>query len=60
MFHCIDIYSRVTADGQNNPNMTNLAIKGIIAVQAMAEISDALGNNGDATSYKVTISISWM
>ncbi len=44
---------RDTADGENNANLTNLAIKGIIGVKAMAEISDAVQQGSDAQYYKV-------
>ena len=35
-------------------NQTNLALKGIIGIQAMAEISRALGNDTDAQTYGVS------
>ncbi|OSD07070.1 hypothetical protein PYCCODRAFT_1464180 [Trametes coccinea BRFM310] len=40
-----------TADNQGGANMTNLAIKGIIGVKAMAEISRVLGESMDAQQY---------
>ncbi|TFK92712.1 hypothetical protein K466DRAFT_581623 [Polyporus arcularius HHB13444] len=40
-----------SADGLTNPNMTNLAIKGIIGVKAMAEISRATHHDSDAQQY---------
>ncbi|TFK83965.1 hypothetical protein K466DRAFT_602413 [Polyporus arcularius HHB13444] len=40
-----------TANGESNSNMTNLAIKGIIGVKAMAEISRALQQNSDSQYY---------
>ncbi|RDX47956.1 hypothetical protein OH76DRAFT_1405499 [Lentinus brumalis] len=40
-----------SADGLTNPNMTNLAIKGIIGVKAMAEISRATQHDSDAQQY---------
>ncbi|KAI0712927.1 hypothetical protein C8T65DRAFT_726919 [Cerioporus squamosus] len=40
-----------SADGMTNPNMTNLAIKGIIGVKAMAEISRATQHDSDAQMY---------
>ena len=49
----------MTADGQTIANMTNLAIKGIIAIQAMANMSEIVGQQGDAASYRVSISIFW-
>ncbi|CCM02776.1 uncharacterized protein FIBRA_04884 [Fibroporia radiculosa] len=39
--------SQVDADDQRMANMTNLAIKGIIGIQAMAEMSKAIGNMSD-------------
>ncbi|KAL7281458.1 hypothetical protein ACG7TL_004773 [Trametes sanguinea] len=43
--------NQMTADDEGNANMTNLAIKGIIGVKAMAEISRALGQDVDAQQY---------
>ncbi|KAI0744211.1 hypothetical protein C8Q80DRAFT_1220875 [Daedaleopsis nitida] len=40
-----------SADLETRANMTNLAIKGIIAVKAMAEISRAVGQDFDAQQY---------
>ncbi|KAK7045340.1 hypothetical protein VNI00_007589 [Paramarasmius palmivorus] len=40
------------ADGLMTPNLTNLALKGIIGVRAMAEISDTLGKVDDAKKYQ--------
>ncbi|KAJ7775994.1 hypothetical protein DFH07DRAFT_951896 [Mycena maculata] len=37
---------------QNQVNITNLAIKGIIAIQAMSEISLLLGETADAQTYQ--------
>lgn len=34
--------------------MTNLAIKAILGVKAMSEISSALGEDDDAKKYKVS------
>ncbi|KAK0500708.1 hypothetical protein EDD18DRAFT_1101725 [Armillaria luteobubalina] len=42
------------ADGLSNTNMTNLAIKGIIAIKAMSEISQALGRSQDSEIYSST------
>ncbi|KAK0500707.1 hypothetical protein EDD18DRAFT_1434560 [Armillaria luteobubalina] len=39
------------ADGLTNTNLTNLAIKGIIGIKAMSEISQTLGRSQDAESY---------
>ncbi|KAI0762087.1 hypothetical protein BD413DRAFT_643854 [Trametes elegans] len=43
--------SVASADVETTPNMTNLALKGIIGVKAMAEISRAMGKDSDARSY---------
>ncbi|KAH9942459.1 uncharacterized protein BXZ73DRAFT_88030 [Epithele typhae] len=43
--------NQASADGETSANMTNLAIKGIIAVKAMAEISRAVGKSVDAQTY---------
>ncbi|KIK65800.1 hypothetical protein GYMLUDRAFT_158570, partial [Collybiopsis luxurians FD-317 M1] len=45
------VYPSRSADGLNNANMTNLAIKGIIAIRSMAEISQVVGNSDDYNSY---------
>ena len=50
------IILRDSADGLTNPNMTNLAIKGIIGVKAMAEIARVLGKESDAAEYGVSCS----
>jgi hypothetical protein len=43
--------SFISADGLSSANMTNLAIKGIIAIRTMAEISKTLGFTSDYNSY---------
>ncbi|EIW62884.1 DUF1793-domain-containing protein [Trametes versicolor FP-101664 SS1] len=43
--------SQSDADGEASANMTNLAIKGIIGVKAMAQISHAVGNDADGQQY---------
>ncbi|KIK53996.1 hypothetical protein GYMLUDRAFT_178075 [Collybiopsis luxurians FD-317 M1] len=45
-----------TADGLNRVNMTNLAIKGIIAIRSMAEISRVVGESDDYNNYSSTAS----
>lgn len=45
--------TRISADGLENANMTNLAIKGILGIASMARISGALGEDTDAQAYKV-------
>ncbi|KIK51939.1 hypothetical protein GYMLUDRAFT_50232 [Collybiopsis luxurians FD-317 M1] len=40
-----------TLDGLSNPNMTNLAISGILAIRAMAEISEVVGEADDHNNY---------
>ncbi|RPD76749.1 hypothetical protein L226DRAFT_611194 [Lentinus tigrinus ALCF2SS1-7] len=52
-----------TADGESNANLTNLAIKGIIGVKAMAEISRAVQEDSDAEYYDSqanSLSSSWL
>ncbi|KAJ3967181.1 hypothetical protein EV361DRAFT_931862 [Lentinula raphanica] len=46
----------VSGDGLTNNNMTNLAIKGILAVRTMAEISHTAGNTDDHDNYISTAS----
>ncbi len=48
----IDI-DRQTANAETTANMTNLALKGIIGVKAMVEISRVVGNEIDAQEYDV-------
>ncbi|TFK80596.1 hypothetical protein K466DRAFT_636552 [Polyporus arcularius HHB13444] len=43
--------NQVSAEGLQNPNMTNLAIKGIIGVKSMAEISRAMQRDSDTLQY---------
>jgi len=43
--------NQISADGQSDANMTNLAIKGIIGIKAMSDISLALGKTGDAEQF---------
>lgn len=50
------LYDRMSADNQGNANMTNLAIKGIIGVKAMAQISHALHHDDDGQAYDVRLS----
>ncbi|PCH43427.1 DUF1793-domain-containing protein [Wolfiporia cocos MD-104 SS10] len=45
-----------SADGQSNANMTNLAIKGIIGIQAMSEISKAVQEDTDSQKFASTAS----
>ena len=45
--------TRATADSQTLSNNTNLAIKGIIALQAMVEIGRILGKDDDVAMYSV-------
>ncbi|OCH91418.1 hypothetical protein OBBRIDRAFT_886945 [Obba rivulosa] len=40
-----------SADLENIVNSTNLSVKGIIGIRAMAEMSEAFGQAGDATFY---------
>lgn len=43
-----------SADDQNTANMTNLAIKGIIAIKAMSEISQAFSQANDSQQFAST------
>lgn len=45
--------NRISADGLENANMTNLAIKGILGIASMAKISGALGEDTDAQVFGV-------
>ena len=47
------VHCRTSGDGQISVNMTNLAIKGIIAVKAVAEISRTVNQSSDAQLYDV-------
>ena len=47
------IILRDSADGLTNPNMTNLAIKGIVGIKAMAEIASLVGDTTRADNYSV-------
>jgi hypothetical protein len=49
-------YYRVTVDTQTK-NATNLALKGILGVRAMAEISRVAGMLDEAQTYKVRLSM---
>jgi hypothetical protein len=40
------------ADGQSSSNMTNLALKGILGIKAMGEMSNVAGNQNDAKKYR--------
>ncbi|KAJ7917724.1 hypothetical protein B0H13DRAFT_2322076 [Mycena leptocephala] len=54
--------ARYTKLAQNHGNITNLALKGIIAIQAMSEISRSLGETADAQKYEAnakTLMQSW-
>lgn len=44
---------RTTADGDSTGNLTNLAIKGIIAIKAMSQISAVIHQDTDAEHYSV-------
>jgi hypothetical protein len=45
--------ARDTGLAQTHGNITNLALKGIIAIQAMAEISQVMGQTADEQKYEV-------
>ena len=44
---------RSSADGLSTNNQTNLAIKGIIAIQAMSEMSSIVHQTADVNEYFV-------
>jgi len=44
---------RTSADGLSINNQTNLAIKGIIAIEAMSKMSSAAKQSADANKYSV-------
>ncbi|KAJ7249889.1 hypothetical protein C8J57DRAFT_1355899 [Mycena rebaudengoi] len=46
--------ARFDSLNQNHGNLTNLAIKGIIGIRAMAEISQIMGQSMDAEKYEST------
>jgi hypothetical protein len=45
--------ARDTSLAQTQGNFTNLALKGIIAIQTMSEISQIMGQTADAQKYGV-------
>jgi hypothetical protein len=47
--------ARFDSLNQNHGNLTNLAIKGIIGIRAMAEISQIMGQSMDAEKYEVLL-----
>ncbi|KAK1219797.1 hypothetical protein PQX77_017461 [Marasmius sp. AFHP31] len=50
--NALNPFGAKTADGLNADNMTNLAIKAIIGVRSMAEISHTLGKGDEASKYQ--------
>ena len=48
---------RSSADGLSVSNQTNLAIKGIIAIEAMSKMSAVVSQSGDANKYSVCTDI---
>lgn len=50
------VFIRITDDGFVGTNQTNLAVKGIIAIGAMAKISGFLNEESDGTMYQVSTS----
>jgi hypothetical protein len=47
-------------DGLSKPNMTNLALKGILGIQAMSLISKTKGSTSDAQNFSVSLKTSVM
>ena len=45
----------MTADKFNSQDQTNLALKGIIAIGAMANMSEIVGSSSDQQSYQVSM-----
>ena len=56
--HSLSLETQLSTDTTSTRNQTNLAIKGIIGVKAMAEISRAVGNEIDAQTYDASGSLS--
>lgn len=54
-FHLHFVPIRFSADQNTVSNQTNLALKGIVAIKAMSQLSTALGNGADAQLYAVSI-----
>ena len=48
-----DYRHRTSADGLTSNNQTNLAIKGIIAIEAMSKMSSVVRKTADADKYSV-------
>jgi hypothetical protein len=48
-----DNLHRSSADGLTTNNQTNLAIKGIIAIKAMSEMSSIVNQTADVDKYSV-------
>jgi hypothetical protein len=48
-----DDLHRISADGLSANNQTNLAIKGIIAIKAMSNMSSIVNQTADADKYSV-------
>ena len=45
------------SDGISAINQTNLALKGVIAIGAMAQICAAVGQNDEASSFQVRVHV---
>ena len=52
-------WRRFSADGLNVNNQTNLAIKGIIAIEAMSKMSSVVNQTSDANKYSVCTGFSY-
>lgn len=59
LIRTVAILDRTSADGITESNNTNLAIKGIIGIAAMAEISQAMGNTTAAQQYQVITTVTF-
>lgn len=47
------VLRRTSADSNSENNQVNLAVKGIIAIEAMSKIASVVGNSDDASSFSV-------
>lgn len=52
----INHWIRFSADQNTVSNQTNLALKGIVAIKAMSQLSEAVGNSADAQLFAVSAS----
>ncbi|KAF9000881.1 hypothetical protein BDQ17DRAFT_1245068 [Cyathus striatus] len=48
----LDLEGYASTDRENNRNLSNLALKGILGLDAMGKISNVTGNSADASHYE--------